>query len=79
MTDRLAGTYFHSIVDGEIEWQGQVLARIELGVYLIETYSFLNGAPSFRYLVSLETMMGWRFYETADKMNSHYEQCSRWR
>lgn len=76
----LIGSYFHS--DAERSWQGIVLAEPAPGTYLVELFEWSNGAGSEQRLVTVRDMLatGWRFYDTAEWMNTAYERtvARRW-
>ena len=70
---KFVGSYFHTLRDdGTIEKQGIVLERVEEGYYLVEWFSWLDGGPNGRSLVSLAMMQHWRFYATGDEMRDTY-------
>ena len=72
---KFVGTYFHTLRgDGSIEKQGIVLERVEEGYYMVEWFSWLDGDPNGRSLVSLGMMHDWRFYATGDEMRDAYSQ-----
>jgi hypothetical protein len=75
----LVGKWFHSYhQDGEtIEWQGQILTAVTPDVYLVQLFEWAFGDKSCQKLVLLSRMVGWRFYDTHDEMNSYYEQYAR--
>lgn len=81
-SDSLVGSYFHSFENDEtdgkpyVEWQGQVVAEVEPGVYLIELMSWLGGNSTHQQLCKLEDMTGWRFYDQTEWMNGEYRD--RW-
>ena len=66
----LVGQFFHSFhpATGRLEWQGQILARPEPGLYLVELFEWLLGEPSTRHLVRIEDMAGWLFYADREDM-----------
>lgn len=71
--DSLVGNWFHSIVDGQVKWQGQILGSPSQGVYLIQLYEWFMGQPSCRRLTRLEEMTSWLFYASGEEMNYSYE------
>lgn len=73
----LVGSYFHSFTtsdDGEpvVAWQGIVIAKQGVDAYLVELFSWLHGHSTVQRLVSVEDMLGWHFYDTAEWMNNTY-------
>jgi hypothetical protein len=73
----LVGSWFHSFnAEGEVRWQGCVVA--DLGdYYLVQTYEWFMGDPSFQQLASLSDMADWKFYDTNDEMLDFYERVLR--
>ena len=70
----LTGQFFHSLDgDGQVNWQGYVVGSPEPGWYLIQLYSWADGGPTLRRLVSFSEMKDWLFYESAEAMNFSYE------
>jgi len=70
----LIGAWFHSVKkNGAIDWQGQVLARPEPGIYLVQLYEWITGSPSNQQLVKFEDMENWLFYADNDAMNYSYK------
>ena len=60
----LVGKYFHSIKDGKVDWQGKVLSELPDHKYLVQLFSWLDGAPTNQEIVGLDDMDNWRFYMT---------------
>lgn len=70
----LIGAWFHSIKkDGVVTWQGQILARPEPGIYLVQLYEWITGSPSNQQLVKFEDMKNWLFYADNDAMNFSWQ------
>ena len=70
----LIGAWFHSVrKDGTVNWQGQILARVEPGIYLVQLYEWITGSPSNQQLVKFEFMESWLFYPDNDAMNYSWE------
>lgn len=75
-TDGLTGRWFHSWREAQaddsdhvtlrnglvLEWQGQVIDRVENGLYLIQLYSWWDGTPSNQQLVEAREMTRWTFF-----------------
>lgn len=78
--DGLVGQFFHSIIGQEgcgcqlVEWQGQVVAKLDDTHYYIETYDWLMGQPSRRYIVTVDSMIGWYFYDNDEWMRWEYDE-----
>lgn len=68
--DRTVGLWFHSVKNGEVEWQGQVVGLAGNSGYEVQLYDWLMGAPSVTKLVTFEEIQGWRFYPTDDLMRA---------
>lgn len=69
----MVGSFFHSIEDGKIGWQGCIAGRPEPGWYLVQLYDWVLGLPSGQELVKIEDMKGWMFYGSAEDMQHSYE------
>jgi hypothetical protein len=79
MANPLVGKFFHSTITEPCgcvlaEWQGTVLGHVADDKYLVPTFSWLDGADNVQRLVSIDTMMGWTFYNNADELKWQYEQ-----
>lgn len=73
----LVGSYFHG--DPDRSWQGCVVAEPRPGVYLVELFSWLTGAPTQQQLVAIDDMAGWSFYDDSEWMtNSTSTVEARW-
>ena len=70
----LEGKFFHSFKNGEIEWQGYVVAEQADGYYLVQLFEWVLGEPSTKRVVHIGAMGDWKFYSSADEMNDAYEQ-----
>lgn len=68
--DRAVGLWFHSVEEGAIKWQGQVLDAAGAHGYRLQLYSWLDGSPTNTKLVTHEEMQGWRFYPTDELMRA---------
>lgn len=77
MKNSPVGKWFHSYKDGMIHWQGEVLSEPIPGRYVVETYSWLTGAPWSQQTVSVADMADWSFYETDEDMNEAYYQSAQ--
>lgn len=71
--DVMAGNFFHSVVDGKIQWQGHVIGEAQPGIYLVQLFEWAMGSPNVRRLVTIEDMRGWLFYETGEAMVHNYD------
>jgi hypothetical protein len=92
-SDGLVGRWFHSWRpardddseyvtkrgDRVLEWQGEVLERIEHGLYLVETYSWWDGTPYSQELVSVSDMARWTFYSNNIEMIAFLGCRETWR
>ena len=88
--DPLVGCFFHSFHPQTkypdaptpiVNWQGHVLGRADEHTYLIELFSWMDGAPNGQQLQSIVGMSDWKFYPSAEAMNDWYENeyCPRLR
>lgn len=73
----LTGQFVHTIQDGQISHQGEILTQHAPGLYQVQWFSWVMGEPTNRVLVSVQEMVGWKFYETADQMNEAYRKQER--
>jgi len=70
----LIGHFFHTFTeDKTVEWQGQVLAVVEPGYYLVDLFEWILGHYSCSRIVKLDEMETWNFYENEEQMNDHYQ------
>lgn len=60
----LVGKYFHSIKNGQVHWQGKVVSELPDSKYLVQLFSWLDGAPTNQEIINLSDMENWRFYAT---------------
>lgn len=51
-----------------VQWQGEVLERVADDLYLVETYSWLDGSPYEQQIVSVHDMAAWTFYSSNVEM-----------
>jgi hypothetical protein len=66
--------WFHSFnQDSGLQWQGQVVERLEGGYYFVRLYEWIMGSPTCLKLVRLEDMLAWEFYESSDEMQDNFE------
>lgn len=63
----LRGRWFHSLKDGQIYEQGQVLNSPEPGWYLCELYGWGSGGPIYQRLYPFSVMTDWLFYTTNEE------------
>ena len=71
----IEGKFFHSFnKDGEVEWQGYVMAEQAPGYYLVQLFEWFAGTPSTQKVVHIGSMADWEFYGTGDEMNDAYER-----
>lgn len=66
----LVGSYFHS--GWVLGWQGRVVAEVAPTVYLVETFSWIDGSAYNQTLIKLEDMDDWVFYDDVDWMTDAY-------
>jgi len=64
----LIGSYFHTIENEDINWQGLVLSSPEPMYYLCQLFSWMDGSGSLRKLVHIEQMKDWLFYDSNEQM-----------
>jgi hypothetical protein len=72
-TDPLVGRWFHSFTeDAQLQWQGQIIAKVEPGYYLVQTYEWIIGEESTQHLVTIDQMKTWLFHPSDEAMRDHY-------
>lgn len=74
LQDPLVGKFFHTYPDGVLEHQGEILARLDDGTYLVQLYEFLMGTASEQYIERLANMAGWKFYDSLEDWHYAYER-----
>jgi hypothetical protein len=68
----LVGSWFHRLENGEIVWQGVVVAEPQAGVYLVQLDRQEPGVENVQRLVTLQQMATdddgyeWRFYDSEE-------------
>ena len=76
--DELTGKWFHSFSKPSVvEWQGQILLRVNEDNYLVQLYEWVGGTPTIQKLVSLDEMKQWQFYDTTEEMKLWYTSHQR--
>ena len=75
----LVGLWFHSWTEDEtLEWQGQVIGlENPEGYYLVQLYEWVSGKASVIRLQTLNEMVGWGFFKSAEEMKEAYEHYSK--
>lgn len=68
----LVGKWFHSVEGETIKWQGEILAKINDGLFLVQLFSWISGDITEQKLVRLEDMLNWYFYDSNEIMNDRY-------
>ncbi len=72
-SDCLIGRCFHSVKDGVVEWQGEVIGRVSDEQYLVQLYDYVVGQPSVQRIVNIKEMSSWLFYSDEDELKYSYE------
>ena len=71
--DKVVGKFFHSVnPQGEIEWQGRVLAEPVFGRFECQLYEWIMGEPSDVLLVPAATVKDWKFYDSVEAWRAAY-------
>lgn len=70
----MEGKFFHTVKNGELEWQGYVVAQQGDGYFLVQLFEWVMGEPSTQKVVHLGAMADWEFYNSAEEMNDAYER-----
>ena len=69
----LTGRFFHTLHDGVINWQGEVLGQVHEDVFLVQLFEWVMGEPNIQKAVRLAEMEEWVFYASQEEMNRSYE------
>jgi hypothetical protein len=78
--ETLVGSWFHRLENGEMIWQGVVVAEPQAGVYLVQIDHQEPGARNTQRLIPLMAMINdddgydWRFYDTENEARSAYAE-----
>ena len=74
----MIGMYFHTlrIEDGEVRFQGRVVAEVDSGNYLVQLFSAMDGHPTQMKLCAVEEMRCWNFYKDADQWREKFNESS---
>lgn len=60
----LKGKFFHSLKDGKIHWQGQVVGELPQEKFLVQLFSWLDGRDTEQKIVGFKEMLDWKFYQS---------------
>lgn len=65
----IVGHFFHSFDPDtrHIVWQGQVLAQVGPGYYLVQLYEWLTGGAGVRRLVRIDDMLEWTLFDDEEE------------
>lgn len=72
---KLAGQYFLTFDDVQLQWQGEIVAPIEVGYYLCQLFCWL-GQPTNCVVRHLSEMHDWRFYDDENAWRDAYRNAS---
>lgn len=70
----LCGSWFHRYDNGQIKWQGIVVAEPQPGCYLVELHNWKDGGSAHQRVVTLKAIAEaeegyeWRFYDSDEWM-----------
>ncbi len=72
----LVGKFFHSVREDRetIQCQGVVEAEVGLGLFLVQLFDWLIGAPHDQLVVPVSDTKYWKFYDCADDMGLAYKE-----
>jgi hypothetical protein len=76
--ETLVGSWFHRLENGEIIWQGVVVAEPQPGAYLVQIDRQEPGVENVQRLIGLESMLAdddgydWRFYDTEEQAQNAF-------
>lgn len=68
------GKFFFSFKNDELQWRGQIISKVNEGVFLVQLHEWTTGASSDQVLVSVPDMMSWKFYDTIDEWCSALDE-----
>ena len=71
--NELLKKWFHSLKGEGMEWQGQVIGKINEVYYLVQLYSWADGRPTIQRLIKVWDMERWQFYSTDREMKDWSE------
>ena len=70
----VVGKWFHSFDDdGDVLWQGQIIAHVDEGYYLVQLWE-AGGDKGPQRLATLAQMTEWQIYDGAEPMRDWYER-----
>jgi hypothetical protein len=74
----LVGSWFHRVVNGELNWQGSIVAQVDKDKYLAHITSAVDMPDNVQLVIDVAEMVfkdegyEWRFYDTEDKAQLAY-------
>jgi hypothetical protein len=72
----LVGSWFHTVENDEVVWQGVVVAEPQPGVYLVQIDKLEPGVMHVQIIVGLREMLDdthdWRFYDSEELAQNAY-------
>lgn len=71
--DPMIGKHFHTLKDGKIHYQGQIMSKVDDHHYIVDLFSFLSGMCTCQRLYALADMKDWLLYETQAEMMHSYD------
>ncbi len=77
LLDPLVGCWFHTFNPDnleQIQWQGQIVRRVDSDRVIVQLYDWIIGAPSNEHLVHVNELRGCALYNTNAEMRDAYER-----
>ena len=73
----LIGLFFLTFDDeGNLDFHGEILERLEPGYFLCQLFSALTGEPTNSIIRSVRQMVGWEFFDDAKLWHRAYANAS---
>jgi hypothetical protein len=58
--------YFHTILDGKVDKQGQVIGEVSPGYLLVQWFSWMDGSPTSQEVVPVVSLRNAKVYQDRD-------------
>ena len=72
--DPLLGKYFHTLLNGRVNHQGQIVNKVDANHYLVDLFSFLTSEYSCQRVFAASDMKDWLIYKTQAEMVYSFDQ-----
>ena len=77
----LVDKWFHQYIGEDLGWQGHVKLEISENKFLVQLFSYFDGAPTDQKIIYIDEMESWMFYDSFDDMDAafaRYAQLKGW-